>query len=90
MPLAAVGATVVAEAGTMGRIALELSDMEYVALEFRALHSRRSIPHQIRSEMEQGTWESRAIAQLDQQGHRDHRSAAQQHAGSQHLFVETQ
>ena len=88
MPLATVGATVVTEAGTMRRIALELSNMEYVALAFRALHYRRSVPDQIRREMEQGMWETRAIARLDQQGHYDHRSEAQQHAGSHHLFVE--
>ena len=77
------------EAGTMRRIALELSDIEYVALEFRALHYRRSIPEQIRRELEHGTWEPQAIAQLDQHGHREHQGAAQRHAVSHHLFVET-
>jgi hypothetical protein len=75
------------EAGTMQRIAVDLSEVEYVALEFRALHYRRSIPEQIRRELEHGTWEPQAIAYLDQQGHREHRGEGQRHAGSHHLFV---
>ena len=84
----AVGATVVSEAGTMRRIALELSDAEYAALVLRSRRHRRSVPDQIDREIEQGAWESRAISQLDQQRHRDHPGAAQQHVGSQCLFVE--
>jgi hypothetical protein len=73
----------------MRRIALKLSDIEYVALAFRALHYRRSVPDQLRRELEQGTWEPQAIAQFDQRRQHDHRSAAERSAGSLHLFVET-
>jgi hypothetical protein len=72
----------------MRRIALELSDIEYVALAFRALHYRRSIPDQLRHELELGTWGPQAIARLDQRRHPDHPSMTQQYAGSNHLFVE--
>ncbi len=79
----------VTEAGRMRRIALELSDIEYVALEFRALHYGRSVPVQIRRELEHGTWEPQALAHLDQRGHREPQGAAQRPAGSHHLFVTT-